>query len=127
MLLLDTHVAVWVAGVPDRLGPRAKGVIERSAPVYLSAVSHAELEVKQMLGKVRLPDGFADWMADQGVSDLPFTATHAAAMRRFGELVRHDPFDRMLLAQAVAEGLIFLTADARLLTLGRDWIADATQ
>ena len=111
----------------DRLGRRARAAIERSSPVYLSAVSHAELQVKQMLGKVSLPDGFAEWMADQGVSDLPFTETHAAAMRRFGELVHHDPFDRMLLAQAVAERLTFLTADARLLTLGRDWIADATQ
>jgi PIN domain nuclease of toxin-antitoxin system len=127
MLLLDTHVAVWVAGAPDRLGRGARDVIERSSPVYLSAISLAELEVKGMLGKVRVPDGFADWMADQGIGQLQFTATHAVALRRFGELVRHDPFDRMLLAQAVTDGLSLLTADVRLLGLGRDWIIDATE
>ena len=127
MLLLDTHVALWVAAAPDRLGLGARSLIERSSPVYLSSVSHAELEVKQLLGKVRVPDGFVGWLADQGVSDLPFAAPHAAALRRFGELLRHDPFDRMLLAQAITEGLRFLTADVRLLALGRDWIVDATE
>jgi PIN domain nuclease of toxin-antitoxin system len=126
MLLLDTHVALWVAGAPERLGARARSLIERSVPVYLSAVSHAELEVKGMLEKVRVPDGFGDWIEEQGINHLPFTAAHARALRRFGELARHDPFDRMLLAQAVAEGLTFLTADSRLLDLGRDWIVDAT-
>jgi PIN domain nuclease of toxin-antitoxin system len=54
------------------------------------------------------------------------TNAHADAMRTFPELVRHDPFDRLLVAQAYASDMDFLTADRALLNLGHDFIVDAT-
>ena len=61
----------------------------------------------------------------QGLALLSITAEHAEAVRDFPELVRHDPFDRLLVAQASRAGLRLLTADQILLAMGRDFIVDA--
>jgi len=61
----------------------------------------------------------------QGLAFLSITAEHAEAIRDFPELVRHDPFERLLVAQASRTGLRLLTADRILLALGRDFIIDA--
>lgn len=59
-----------------------------------------------------------------GLTELPFRASHAEEVGRLPALARHDPFDRMLLAQASAEGMRFLTSDAALLGHGLDWVVD---
>jgi PIN domain nuclease of toxin-antitoxin system len=64
-------------------------------------------------------------VADAGLALLSITAEHAEAIRDFPELVGHDPFDRLLVAQASRTGLRLLTADQILLALGRDFIVDA--
>lgn len=60
-----------------------------------------------------------------GLRELPFRERHAVTMSQFPQLARHDPFDRMLLAQAQAEDLMLLTSDRVLLGLGHDWVVDA--
>jgi PIN domain nuclease of toxin-antitoxin system len=79
------------------------------------------------LGRIDLPgrDRFPNVFSDAGLRELPFTSDHAVAMLRFPALVRHDPFDRMILAQASAERMTLLTADATLLALGERWVQDA--
>ena len=64
-------------------------------------------------------------LTTQGLALLSITAEHAEATRDFPELARHDPFDRLLVAQASRAGLRLLTADQTLLGLGRDFITDA--
>lgn len=124
MILLDSHVLIWwLAGSP-RLGPRARDRIGRGA--YVSAVSVAELTVKAMLGRLVVPDELGRRAAEVGLVELPLWAAHADALRGLpDDLVRHDPFDRMLLAQASAEGIDLLTADERLLGLGLAQVVDA--
>lgn len=61
----------------------------------------------------------------EGFALLDVTAEHAEGLRGFPELVRHDPFDRLIIAQAVTEGLTLITADRVLLDLGRDFVVDA--
>lgn len=78
-----------------------------------------------MIGKLGTPDDFGDLLRARGLAPLPFTEEHATTMERFPELVGHDPFDRMLLAQAYAERIDFLTADRTLLALDHSWIVDA--
>jgi len=124
VILLDSQVALWLLARPDRLGARAVDRLRRSTP-HVSAISFAEFAIKSMLGRLRLPDDFADQLQRQGVYHLPFTHRHAEAIPRFESLVRHDPFDRMILAQAAAEGGELLTADGRLLALGLDWVIPA--
>lgn len=124
-MLLDTHVLLWLLDGSPRLGPTVRRTIADTRRVMVSSVSHAELAVKQMLGKLTLPDDFARLVRQQGLHDLPFNAEHAGGMAVFEQLVRHDPFDRMLLAQANVEGIAFCTADRRLLELGLPGIVDA--
>ncbi len=126
MLLLDTRTALWVLDDAPRLGPCAREMILGATAVHVSAASVWELTAKAMLGSLTVPDGFALRLADQGLALLSVSAQHAEGLRAFPELVRHDPFDRLIVAQAAIEGLQLLTADRVLLGLRRDFITDAT-
>jgi len=125
MLLLDTHVVLWIAIGSGQVGPDARRLIDQAAAVNVSAVSGVELAVKQMLGRIRLPSGFESWLQESGFVRLPLTWRHAQELARFPSLARHDPFDRMLLAQAASERLMFVTGDRQLIDLGLDWVLDA--
>lgn len=127
MILLDTNALVWLHRDSATLGDTARKTIENSTITHFSAISISELVIKNMLGRIDLPGGdrFPASFSDAGLRELPFTSAHATAMLRFPALTRHDPFDRMILAQADAERLTLLTADATLLALGETWIQDA--
>jgi PIN domain nuclease of toxin-antitoxin system len=112
-LLLDTHVLLWSRTSPDRLTARQRTAIADSRnTVYVSAITVAEMGIKSALGKLTLTVGFIDCLADFGLDELPFTTAHASLM---AELPPHhrDPFDRMLICQAIVEDLVFVTADPR--------------
>jgi PIN domain nuclease of toxin-antitoxin system len=125
MLLLDSQVAIWVVDDNPRLGSKARSLIESATAVHISAATIWELHIKAMLGKLQLPDGVRAKLRDQGFVELPVNGDHAETIRLFPEIVNHDPFDRLLVAQASHAGLDLLTADRRLLGLGRDFIVDA--
>lgn len=127
MLLLDSQALLWLLDDNPRLGPRARQAITSAHGVHVSAATVWELTIKTMLGKLSVPAGLANRLADQGLDLLNITAEHAEAIRDFPELTRHDPFDRLLVAQASRAGLQLLTADAILLNLGRDFILDASR
>lgn len=126
MILLDSQAAIWVLLDGPRLGPVARRMIAGSTAVHVSAASVWELTIKSMLGKLDLPDGLVGLIAAQGLTLLPVSGEHAEALKGFPELVRHDPFDRMIIAQAAVDGLTLITADRVLLGLGRDFVVDAT-
>lgn len=110
-LLLDTHVFLWaVAG--SRLlkaGPRA--TIEAAEDVFVSSASIWEIAIKVRLGKLHADiDALVAAIGESGFSELPVRANHAA--RVAGLPLHHtDPFDRLLIAQAMAEPLHLLSAD----------------
>ncbi|MGH3522028.1 MAG: type II toxin-antitoxin system VapC family toxin, partial [Mycobacterium sp.] len=81
--------------------------------LFVSAMTIAEVAIKASLGKIRVRSGLDEVVRAAGFRELPFTAAHAEALR---ELPWHhrDPFDRMLVAQAIAERLDLVTTDARL-------------
>lgn len=126
MLLLDSRAALWVLDDSPRLGPTARQIIVSATTVHVSAATVWELTIKAMLGTLSVPDKLASRLAEQGLVLLSITAEHAVSIREFPELTRHDPFDRLLVAQASQAGLRLLTADRVLLGLGRDFIVDAT-
>jgi len=126
VILLDTSVIIWLVHGEAKTGPAAVDLIETHHPVHFSAISHLEMQIKHLQGRLRMPARLLERLDDVGLRQLPFVAEHADAMQEFPELVGHDPFDRALVAQAAAEGLLFLTADRRLLALDRPWIVDAT-
>ena len=126
LLLLDSQVALWILDDSPRLGPRAREIITSATTVHVSAATIWELTIKAMLGKLSVPDKLADRLAEQGLALLNITAEHAEGIHDFPELTRHDPFDRLLVAQASHDGLRLLTSDRVLLALARDFILDAT-
>lgn len=110
-LLLDTHTFLWWLANSKELGTAAKEIISDSKnEVYVSAVSSWEISIKKSLGKLEAPDGLDNIVEDEGFDRLPITFFHG---EQAGSLppIHRDPFDRMLVAQAQAEGLEIVTAD----------------
>jgi PIN domain nuclease of toxin-antitoxin system len=125
-MLLDSQAVLWVLSGSDRLGPGARRLIESASAVHVSAATVWELTIKSMLGKLEVPPGLAGLLEDEGFVLLDVGAAHAEGLHEFPELIRHDPFDRLLVAQAHIERIPLLTADRVLLGLGRDLVVDAT-
>lgn len=127
MLLLDSQALLWLLDDSPRLGTQARQAIATAQGVHVSAATVWELTIKTMLGKLTVPADLAKRLPEQGLKLLSITAEHAEAVRAFPELIRHDPFDRLIVAQAACSGLRLLTADRVLLDLHRDFILDASR
>lgn len=113
-LLLDTHVLLWAMADDPSLSPSARATIGRAETVYASAVSIWEISIKAGLGKLRLDQRrFVESLSEAGIEPLPITWEHAEAVRQLPDHHR-DPFDRMLIAQAISEPLRLMTADKAL-------------
>lgn len=127
MLLLDSQTLLWVLDDSPRLGTEARKIITSARGVHVSAATVWELTIKAMLGKLSVPTPLSAAITGQGLQLLSVTAEHAEGIRDYPELMRHDPFDRLLVAQADQAGLRLLTADRVLIELQRDFILDATK
>jgi PIN domain nuclease of toxin-antitoxin system len=113
-LLLDTHVFLWVVAGSPRLKPAARRLIESADETWVSAASLWEIAIKVRLGRLRAdPLELAAAIEASGYTELPVRAMHAAGGAPLAPH-HHDPFDRLLIAQAIAEPLRLLTADAAL-------------
>ena len=120
---IDTQVALWLAKGDSRLSSGKLKWLNSSSETVMSALSIAELEIKAGIGKLALPKDFAELFLNQGIKIEAFGQESAASLSRFPSLVRHDPFDRMILAQAGAKkDTVFFTADRALVALGLDWV-----
>lgn len=122
--LLDSHVFMWLVEGNRPIPQAARDAIEDGeADLFLSAASVAELCIKSGLGKLQLPaavetdpgPGFVSIMAANDIEALPVAIRHAVALRDL-PLHHRDPFDRLIIAQALVEGLTLVTHDR---TLGR--------
>jgi PIN domain nuclease of toxin-antitoxin system len=110
-LLLDTQVLVWCLVADRRLRNAARQAIEDDGNrVWVSAASAWEIEIKAALGKLRVPDDLLTQMTAIRFDELPVRIEHALFLRRLPALHR-DPFDRILIAQALCEGFTLVTAD----------------
>jgi PIN domain nuclease of toxin-antitoxin system len=120
-LLLDTHVFIWWRANDPRLRKKAVDAIARGSVVFVSAASVWEAAIKQSLGRLELPESVDAGALASGFTRLPIGFSHAAAI---ATLPRHhnDPFDRMLVAQAIAERLTLVTHDRRFEPYGLDII-----
>lgn len=112
-ILLDTHVLLWWL-MEDRHLPDTfrAAIADPDNDLFVSSVTHAEIVVKRSLGKLDAPWIPDELLADNGMAGMSFTSSHA---RRMLDLPfhHHDPFDRMLIAQAAHEDVAFATVDPR--------------
>jgi PIN domain nuclease of toxin-antitoxin system len=110
-LLLDTHFLLWWLADDPALGEQGRELISTAENLVLfSAASIWEIRIKQAIGKLDLPDDFANALAEQAFEPLAVTVAHAHAVTEL-PLLHRDPFDRMLIAQARVEQLTILTRD----------------
>jgi PIN domain nuclease of toxin-antitoxin system len=110
-LLLDTHVFLWWLINDSSLGEKTKSIIaDPRNEVFISAASTWEISIKVQLGKLEAPDDMDSIVEDEGFSKLPISLFHGQQAGRLPEFHK-DPFDRMLIAQAQAEGLELVSKD----------------
>ena len=109
-LLLDTHAVLWFVAGAAELRSAARDAIETADRTYVSSASIWELAVKQARGRLLAPDNLPGRLLELGFIELALGWEHA---RVAGELPLHhrDPFDRMLVAQAIVERLTIVTRD----------------
>ena len=113
-LLLDTHLLLWAAGEPEKLSAKARALLDDPSNTLLfSAASLWEIAIKRGLDR---PDFTVDpaqlrrGLIDNGYIELPISGAHAVATMHLPTLHK-DPFDRLLLAQALVESITLVTAD----------------
>ncbi len=110
-ILIDTHIYLWWLQDHPRLSKDARNTIVSATEVFVSSASIWEAAIKTAMGKLDADlDALVAEIANSGFQELPVTAKHAAMVMQLADLHR-DPFDRILIAQALCEPLRFLTAD----------------
>jgi PIN domain nuclease of toxin-antitoxin system len=115
-LLLDTHVFIWAVAEPSQLDRLVRAALASPEnQIVVSAVTPWEIAIKQASGRLKFPlDLFDDTVDRMGCQILPILPAHGIMA---GSLPRHhnDPFDRMLIAQALIEDLVLVTGDQAIL------------
>lgn len=114
ILLLDTHLLLWAVGTPDRLSAEARSLLEASDnQLAFSVASLWEIAIKRGLGRSDFqvdPRLLRRGLADNGYRELAITGEHTLQVDALPP-IHKDPFDRILVAQAMAEGITLLTSD----------------
>jgi PIN domain nuclease of toxin-antitoxin system len=112
-ILVDTHIYLWMLAYPEKLNGQRRYELESSAnQVFLSAISIAELMIKQSIGKMDITFDPVAMAAKMALEILDFSGADAMVL---GTLPLHhkDPFDRMLIAQAMTKRLVLISDDAK--------------
>ncbi len=113
-LLLDTHIILWWLTADERLPKSICRLIEASPNPFVSSASIWEVSIKQASGKLQAPENTADLLLGMGFKELPIRFRHAQRLRTL-PAIHQDPFDRMLIAQALCDNLTIITRDHRML------------
>lgn len=110
-LLLDTHVVLWSVLADPALPERFRSaLVAEDSDIFISAVSVWEISIKRAIGKLPVPADIFDRALEAGCIPLPVTWAHARAVEAL-PFLHHDPFDRLLIAQARVEDLVLVTVD----------------
>jgi PIN domain nuclease of toxin-antitoxin system len=113
-LLLDTHLLLWAAGQPEQLSASARALLDDPLnDLMFSSASLWEVAIKRGLGRDDFrvdPRLLRRGLLDNGYSEVPITSEHAVALEGLPS-IHKDPFDRILVAQSIVEGIALVTAD----------------
>lgn len=116
-LLLDTHIFIWWATAPENLSASALDALEdKNNALLLSVASIWEMQIKSQLGKLKLPDSIQNLIHSQqtinGVQPVPIEVAHVLGLEAL-PFHHKDPFDRLLIAQSIAEGATLVSTDSK--------------
>jgi PIN domain nuclease of toxin-antitoxin system len=113
-LLLDTHLLLWAAGQPEHLSKAARSLLDNAENELLFSVASLwEVAIKSTLGRADFhvdPKLLRRGLLDNGYVELPITSAQAVAVTTL-PLIHKDPFDRLIVAQALTEGITLVTSD----------------
>jgi PIN domain nuclease of toxin-antitoxin system len=113
-ILLDTHILIWWLSKASRLSQAEIDLITDSDNfIFVSAATAWEIAVKKMIGKLEAPDDLPAALAVNNFLELPITIEHSQKLYKLA-LHHNDPFDRIMIAQAISEDLTFMTRDAKI-------------
>jgi len=113
-VLLDTHIFIWWDSEPEKLSPNILSFLQRTdTKLYVSVVSLWEIQIKSQLGKLTLSQSLEDIYDSQSKNGISFLSVIPAHVLNLNTLPLHhkDPFDRMLIFQALVEGLTLISID----------------
>jgi PIN domain nuclease of toxin-antitoxin system len=114
-ILIDTHIFLWMLAYPEKIYEKRRFELEsRSNEIFLSAMSVAELMIKHSIGKIHIDFNPLLMAEKTGIEIISFSGPAAAML---GQLPMHhrDPFDRMIIAQSIVNGLPVMSDDAKFL------------
>lgn len=119
-LLLDTHILLFALDGADRLRADVRGaIVDPKNKVFVSAASALEIVIKASIGKLDVPPSISDWLPSHLESNrfdvLAISLQHVLWVERLPQIHR-DPFDRILIAQALAEELTIVTRDSKVMS-----------
>jgi PIN domain nuclease of toxin-antitoxin system len=113
-ILLDTHILIWWLSDASRLSQTEIDLITDSDNfIFVSAATAWEIAVKKTIGKLESPDDLPAALAVNNFLELPITIEHSQKLYQL-PLHHNDPFDRIMIAQAISEDLTFMTRDAKI-------------
>lgn len=123
-VLVDTHALLWFLAGDPKLSENARETIEDTTVIpFVSAASTLEIAIKASLGRLAVPDDLPEQLAGQGFLSAPVEEEHAWRVRTLEGASHKDPFDRLIAAQALVEGLPVVSADRQFELYGvkRTW------
>jgi PIN domain nuclease of toxin-antitoxin system len=110
-ILLDTNILIFAMVEPKKLSAQARQEIERASALYVSSASIWEISIKSSLGKLKVNlEETLECLEEMDVQPLPIQWNHARLVKEL-PFYHHDPFDRILVAQAMLEPMILVTHD----------------
>jgi PIN domain nuclease of toxin-antitoxin system len=117
--LIDTHTFLWSITEPERLGPKGRGILEETDNrIWISVVSYWEISLKVALGKMTMinlqPEQLPEVADRMDFETLPLSAAEAATFYRLPKLRHKDPFDRLLIWQAIRNKMPLISKDSSL-------------
>ncbi|MCA0336250.1 MAG: type II toxin-antitoxin system VapC family toxin [Actinobacteria bacterium] len=123
-MLIDSHVLIDILEDRGRIGRRTRALLQKEM-VLVSAATLWELTIKVFAGRLRVRGHLAAGVEEAGFRQLPVLPEHAVRIGEVTQLQHRDPFDRLLLTQALVEGLDFYTWDRSILAAGLPFVRDA--
>ena len=114
-ILVDTHIFLWMLSYPEKLDNKRRYELEcPDNEVFLSAMSIAELVIKSSIGKICIEFDPLEMAREMRIDILDFSGVHAMTLAQL-PLHHKDPFDRMIIAQAISHKLLLMSDDSKFL------------